>query len=268
MPSKRNRSREAQGRGPVRRLAHELFSELSATYHEDDPSEYLLTKIEAVTLMLASDEALAPAYSADRVVGVSPCSPTGCSLPPPDGLYSISLRDKRWCKTCWPSSGCTSRTRRATTPLFSLRCVTWCPLRSFATWLRPSKTKSTGGSVRPASKGSWDADAMTAADTLRPDGRHAGSIRSTGRRRCGTAADTGLRRPFSSHLDTYLDTLAALISSHAASSVKSSGFSRVRRNSIPTSRGPKATSILPASALRGRGLRAGRAGRRVLPNRT
>jgi hypothetical protein len=28
------------------------------------------------------------------------------------------------------------------------------PLRSFATWLRPSKTRSTGGSVRPASKGS------------------------------------------------------------------------------------------------------------------
>jgi Hemerythrin HHE cation binding domain len=32
--------------------------------------------------------------------------------------------------------------------------VTWCPLRSFATWPRPSKTRSTGGSVRPASKGS------------------------------------------------------------------------------------------------------------------
>lgn len=71
MPSKRNRPREAQGRGPVRRLAHELFSELNATYYEDDPSEYVLTKIEAVTLMLASDEALAPAYSADRVAGVT-----------------------------------------------------------------------------------------------------------------------------------------------------------------------------------------------------
>jgi hypothetical protein len=71
MPSKRNRPREAQGRGPVQRLAHELFSELNATYYEDDPSEYVLTKIEAVTLMLASDEALAPAYSADRVAGVT-----------------------------------------------------------------------------------------------------------------------------------------------------------------------------------------------------
>jgi hypothetical protein len=47
MPGKRNWPREAQGRGPVRRLAHELFSELNATYYEDDPSEYVLTKIEA-----------------------------------------------------------------------------------------------------------------------------------------------------------------------------------------------------------------------------
>lgn len=73
-PSTRKRPREAQGRGPVRRLAHELFSELNETYYEDDPSEYVLTKIEAVTLMLASDEALAPAYSAysaDRVAGVT-----------------------------------------------------------------------------------------------------------------------------------------------------------------------------------------------------
>jgi hypothetical protein len=55
----------------ARRLARELFSELNATYYEDDPSEYLLTKVEAVTLMLASDEALAPAYRSERIVVVT-----------------------------------------------------------------------------------------------------------------------------------------------------------------------------------------------------
>jgi hypothetical protein len=50
MTSKRNWPHKAnKGEGPVRRLAHELFSELNATYYEDDPSEYLLTKVEAVT---------------------------------------------------------------------------------------------------------------------------------------------------------------------------------------------------------------------------
>ena len=50
--SKRNRSRKSNApAGP--KLAYELFSELNATFYEDDPSEYLLVKIEAVTLMLA-----------------------------------------------------------------------------------------------------------------------------------------------------------------------------------------------------------------------
>jgi hypothetical protein len=66
--SKRNRSRKSNApAGP--KLAHELFSELNATFYEDDPSEYLLVKIEAVTLMLAPAEALTPAYGSERVVG-------------------------------------------------------------------------------------------------------------------------------------------------------------------------------------------------------
>jgi hypothetical protein len=72
MANKRNRSRKAKSAAPAGpRLARELFSELNATFYEDDPSEYLLTKIEAVTLMLAPAEALAPAYESERVVGVS-----------------------------------------------------------------------------------------------------------------------------------------------------------------------------------------------------
>ena len=50
-------------------LAYELFSELNATFYEDDPSEYLLVKLEAVTLMLAPAEALTPVYESERVVG-------------------------------------------------------------------------------------------------------------------------------------------------------------------------------------------------------
>jgi hypothetical protein len=46
-----------------------LFSELNATFHEDDPSEYRLVKIEAVTLMLAPAETLTPVYGSERVVG-------------------------------------------------------------------------------------------------------------------------------------------------------------------------------------------------------
>lgn len=72
MTNKRNRARKAKSKGPAGpRLAHELFSELNATFYEDDPSEYLLTKIEAVTLMLAPDEVLAPAYASERVIGVT-----------------------------------------------------------------------------------------------------------------------------------------------------------------------------------------------------
>lgn len=70
--TRRNRSRKPKALAPAGpRLAHELFSELNATFYEDDPSDYLLTKIEAVTLMLAPAEALAPAYDAERAVGVS-----------------------------------------------------------------------------------------------------------------------------------------------------------------------------------------------------
>jgi hypothetical protein len=68
--NKRNRSRKGNApAGP--KLAYELFSELNATFYEDDPSEYLLVKIEAVTLMLAPAEALTPAYESERVVGAS-----------------------------------------------------------------------------------------------------------------------------------------------------------------------------------------------------
>jgi hypothetical protein len=57
--SKRNRSRKAKGDAPAGpKLAYEVFSELNATFYEDDPSQYLLVKIEAVTLMLAPSEAL------------------------------------------------------------------------------------------------------------------------------------------------------------------------------------------------------------------
>ncbi len=69
---RRNSSRKPKPAAPARpRLAPELFSELNATFYEDDPSEYLLTKIEAVTLMLAPADALAPAYESERIVGVS-----------------------------------------------------------------------------------------------------------------------------------------------------------------------------------------------------
>ena len=72
MTRNRNRSRKPKGKTPVGpKLAYELFSELNATFYEDDPSEYLLTKIEAVTLMLAPAEALTPAYESERVIGVS-----------------------------------------------------------------------------------------------------------------------------------------------------------------------------------------------------
>lgn len=72
MASKPNRPRKAQPKAPTGpRLAPELFTELNATFYQDDPSEYLLTKIEALTLMLAPDEALAPAYAADRRIGVT-----------------------------------------------------------------------------------------------------------------------------------------------------------------------------------------------------
>lgn len=71
MTGKRNRSRKPKAAAPAGpRLAHELFSELNATFYDDDPSEYLLTKIEAVTLMLAPAEALASVYESERVVGV------------------------------------------------------------------------------------------------------------------------------------------------------------------------------------------------------
>ncbi|MCV7103766.1 hypothetical protein [Mycobacterium palustre] len=70
--TRRNPSRKPKPATPARpRLAPELFSELNATFYEDDPSEYLLTKIEAVTLMLAPADALAPAYESERIIGVS-----------------------------------------------------------------------------------------------------------------------------------------------------------------------------------------------------
>ena len=72
MASKHNRSRKPKNNAPVGpKLAYELFSELNATFYQDDPSEYLLVKIEAVTLMLAPAEALAPAYASERAIGVT-----------------------------------------------------------------------------------------------------------------------------------------------------------------------------------------------------
>jgi hypothetical protein len=72
MASKHNRSRKPKNNAPVGpKLAYELFSELNATFYQDDPSEYLLVKIEAVTLMLAPAEALAPAYASVRAIGVT-----------------------------------------------------------------------------------------------------------------------------------------------------------------------------------------------------
>ncbi|WNG79982.1 hypothetical protein C6A86_017095 [Mycobacterium sp. ITM-2016-00316] len=72
MTSKPSRPRKAQPKAPTGpHLAPELFTELNATFYQDDPSEYLLTKIEALTLMFAPDEALAPAYAADRRIGVT-----------------------------------------------------------------------------------------------------------------------------------------------------------------------------------------------------
>lgn len=72
MTRNRNQSRKPKAAAPAGpRLARELFSELNATFYKDDPSEYLLTKIEAITLMLAPAEILAPAYASERVVGVS-----------------------------------------------------------------------------------------------------------------------------------------------------------------------------------------------------
>ena len=72
MASTHNRSRKPKNNAPVGpKLAYELFSELNATFYQDDPSEYLLVKIEAVTLMLAPAEALAPAYASERAIGVT-----------------------------------------------------------------------------------------------------------------------------------------------------------------------------------------------------
>ncbi|WP_166904759.1 hypothetical protein [Mycobacterium sp. DL440] len=65
----RKKSKPSTTAGP--RLAHELFTELNATFYRDNPSEYLMTKIEALTLMLAPEEALAPAYAVDRRIGVT-----------------------------------------------------------------------------------------------------------------------------------------------------------------------------------------------------
>jgi hypothetical protein len=80
MTRNRNRSRKPKAAAPAGpRLAHELFSELNATFYEDDPSEYLVTKIEAVTLMLAPAEALASAYESERVVGI--CRRAGAPVP-------------------------------------------------------------------------------------------------------------------------------------------------------------------------------------------
>ncbi|MEU6579578.1 hypothetical protein [Nocardia sp. NPDC046763] len=70
--AKRSKPRKAQRTASSRPvLARELFTELNATFYQDDPSEYLLTKIEALTLMLAPDEALAPAYAAERQIGIA-----------------------------------------------------------------------------------------------------------------------------------------------------------------------------------------------------
>jgi hypothetical protein len=72
MVNKLNRPHKAKPGGPAgRRLAPELFTELNATFYQDDPSDYLLTKVEALTLMLAPDEALAPVYASDRRIGVT-----------------------------------------------------------------------------------------------------------------------------------------------------------------------------------------------------
>ena len=87
MASKRNRSRGPKGSavaGP--KLAYELFSELNATFYEDDPSEYLLVKIEAVTLMLAPAEALTPAYESE---------PRGHAGPVEGGTRALSARRVR-----------------------------------------------------------------------------------------------------------------------------------------------------------------------------
>lgn len=72
MARRRNRQQKTKPTGQVGpKLAHELFSELNATFYQDDPSEYLLVKIEAVTLMLASSDVLAAVYESERIVGVS-----------------------------------------------------------------------------------------------------------------------------------------------------------------------------------------------------
>lgn len=72
MTRNRNKSRRSKGKVTTDpKLAYELFSELNATFYEGDPSEYLLLKIEAVTLMLAPDEVLAPAYASERRIGVT-----------------------------------------------------------------------------------------------------------------------------------------------------------------------------------------------------
>lgn len=75
--SKCERSRTSNApAGPI--LAYELFSELNATFYEDDPSQYLPVMIEAMTLMLA------PAGTPRPPTAVSAHMPAKRSGPPTD----------------------------------------------------------------------------------------------------------------------------------------------------------------------------------------
>lgn len=65
-PGRRNRAKKPP---PAPKLHPALYPELNETFYLGDPSEYLLCKIEALSLMLASDEALAPVYATNREMG-------------------------------------------------------------------------------------------------------------------------------------------------------------------------------------------------------
>ncbi|WP_179273328.1 MULTISPECIES: hypothetical protein [unclassified Rhodococcus (in: high G+C Gram-positive bacteria)] len=75
------RSRRSKKPEPPRpRLAPEQYSELNATFYTGEPSEYLMMRIESLSLMVASVAALAPAFAENRRVGVADFGP----MSPPD----------------------------------------------------------------------------------------------------------------------------------------------------------------------------------------
>ncbi len=87
-------------------------------YHEHLEEQYVFPKLEQAGKLTDITTVLRTQHQRGRVLT------DRILAAPPERLRSTSPRDKPWCKTCWPSSGCTNRTRHAKTPSFSPRSVT------------------------------------------------------------------------------------------------------------------------------------------------